>query len=745
VKISHYINKARTLRSRDVAPWIINGIRERLGFFYDHVRRVGEPYAVRRMYRKELIKHYAGIDNLVSCCQKNIRERFFISSKLQDECISAFCKEFETSFIHQITADADDICRHTFDLLGSGPQHLGESIDWCRDISSGRKWPLLHYTHCPIIFNDGSDIIRVWELSRFQWGPTLGKAFWLTKDIKYATEFVRQVESWIRSNSYEFGPNWMSSQDVALRAINWIITLCFFNESALITRDRWIEIMLSLYLHGIYIERNLHFECTGKIKTTGTHYLSCLLALLYLGFLFYETPKGKRWLEFGKNGLFVEIMDQVNSDGGDYESSIAGYHRFAMEHFIAAWILFALNRIPYPPQTCVRLEKMFEFVLGYTRPDGKAPQIGDTSDGRVFILSNYSKWEKDNHRYLLQVGSILFGRKDMYIRDKVLAEEAFWLLKRLNANHIPPFPSSTMKELHADESIAFPETGFYFMKNDNAYTSISANPVGKRGKGNHKHNDIFSIELVFGEEPFLVDPGSYVYTADKKARNMFRSTRYHNTLMIDNQELNIFNTENLFQMTENAKPLVRRWEASDEHDYFEGIHHGYMRLNRPLIHERKIFFDKVRMLWFIQDFVYTPKSQLFEKNKTKKRNSSHHNHEVELNFHFAQGMKVKHGYEQLSPLAYHNYSVQEYFKTSIFSVDRACNTIRAQSLGGRDLIIQFVSIPKGTNLTICDGWLSPSYGMKSKAPIITLHGYSTVPMKLLYVLFFNQGDFPCVE
>jgi len=730
----HYIKKARTLQISEIVLWILRGLFERLVLLFDHVRRIYEPAMAERRYFSDLLKSYGSIDNIVSCIKKNLSDKYFISSNMRDEFIQDFQENFPSSLINQISNDAENIYRHTYDLLGSGRRDLGGSVNWCIDIATGRKWPLLHYTHCPLEYNDGSDIIRVWELSRFQWGPTLGKAFWLTGNIKYLKEFFSQINSWKRRNPYEFGPNWMSSQDVSIRSINWILTLCFFNEYRQETEDAWLKIILSLYSHGIYIERNLHLEYTDNIKTTGTHYLSGILGLLYLGLLFHHTPKGKYWLELSVSELISEIEDQTYCDGGDYESSIACYHRFALEHFISAWVLFSLNRINSPTQSIERLEKMIEYVAGYTRPDGKAPQIGDTNDGRVLILSNYSKWEKNDHRYLLQIGSVLFGRKDFSIVSRGSAEEAFWLLKRLQRFSQQPFPSYFNGKKNFQESISFPETGFYFMKKGGAYLGISSNHVGKNGKGNHKHNDIFSFELMVGNEAFLVDPGSYVYTSDREARNLFRSTRYHNTLVIDHQEINSFNPEHLFRMTENAFPKVTKWEVNEGYDYFEGHHYGYIKLTHPVVHERKIFFDKFKLVWLIQDSIYPFNPDSYNDCEDEKTNVLKNAHEIELNFHFAPLVRVEHFKKMVNHSKYFTDQVRDRFGLSPQLNDWTYSTIEALSDGKQSLSIQLISIPGSLELNICDGWVSPSYGVRKKAPIVSLHTYCEVPATFLYVM-----------
>ena len=39
-----------------------------------------------------------------------------------------------------ILREADRICAHRFDVLGSGPLDLGETLPWHTDFKSGRQW-----------------------------------------------------------------------------------------------------------------------------------------------------------------------------------------------------------------------------------------------------------------------------------------------------------------------------------------------------------------------------------------------------------------------------------------------------------------------------------------------------------------------------------------------------------------------------------------------------------------------------
>ena len=270
--------------------------------------------------------------------------------------------------------------------------------------------------------DDDSDVKVPWELSRCQHFVTLGKAYWYTGNEKYARELISQIESWIKQNPIELGVNWACTMDVAIRAVNWIWGYYFFCNSKTLTKEFKIKFFKNLFLHGRHIINNLEF---GLIRSN--HYLSDIVGLIYLGILFQETKEGKKWLKKGLFALEEEMRFQVHPDGVDFEGSIS-YHRLVAELFLSATIFCLKNGITFPQWYMDRLEKMIEFVMYYTKPDGTAPQMGDNDDGRLHILANYGNWNRLDHKYLLSIGAGLFKRSDFKAAAGELHEEAFWLL-----------------------------------------------------------------------------------------------------------------------------------------------------------------------------------------------------------------------------------------------------------------------------------------------------------------------------
>ncbi|HEU4769032.1 MAG TPA: heparinase II/III family protein, partial [Pyrinomonadaceae bacterium] len=144
--------------------------------------------------------------------------------------------------------------------------------EWNRDPRSGYLWPLDYHRDIKLMRSDGSDIRIVWELNRLAHFITLGRAYALTKDERFATAFMEQLRSWNEQNPYGRGPNWQCAMEVALRAINLIAAFELLRPS----RQIDTRFLLRLFQqHGNYIRRNLEFSYIA----TSNHYLSDVAGL----------------------------------------------------------------------------------------------------------------------------------------------------------------------------------------------------------------------------------------------------------------------------------------------------------------------------------------------------------------------------------------------------------------------------------------------------------------------------------
>ena len=126
------------------------------------------------------------------------------------------------------------------------------------------------------------------------------------------------------------------------------------------------------------------------------------------------------------------------------------------------------------------------------------------------------------------------------------------------------------------------------MRVGDLYAAVRCGDVGIYGRGCHAHNDLLAFELNVGSCSVVVDPGSYLYTADPAARNAFRSTAVHSTLQIDGAEQNEIREDRLFAMVDRARPEVLAWEADERSAVLTGRHVGYRSLPVPATHTRTI-------------------------------------------------------------------------------------------------------------------------------------------------------------
>ena len=486
-------------------------------------------------------------------------------------------------------AAAERVCRHEFDMLGSGPYEPVDPgrpvrgsyrpIDWYLDPVKGLRFPeKVPHTQWNLLEMRPrlADVKFPWELGRCQHWMPLAQAFRLTGDVKYAIEVLDQHDDFMEANPVGLGVNWTCAMDVAIRAFNWAMAFDLLQSQPSVPRERLAALAASIFDHGHFIERNLE----NKYEVTSNHFLSNVVGLYGVGLLFGELPSALRWRSKCREWLEQEMQVQVLPDGADYESSVP-YHRLVSELFLSGERLADREGRPLSTAYRDRLRAMVVFLSGVLRPDGLLPQIGDADDGRVHVFSNYGRWQPQDARHLLGAASAIFHAEDWWPADDPWAAwEATWW----GAEPVPGASARTAATLFADAGIAV-------VKRDALYLLVSNGKVGTNGFGNHKHNDLLSFEFHDGGQPLIVDPGSYVYTSDPEARNYFRSTLAHNTVTVDGTEQNEFKSEWLFRMFEKAKPDPLEMTVSDTGVRCSGRHDGYMRLSDGVMHERRFALE----------------------------------------------------------------------------------------------------------------------------------------------------------
>lgn len=548
------------------------------------------------------------------------RKRYFISDEVGGHKeLGGLYYELFPERIQAKTDEADLVCNHFFDLLGSGLVKLKaddslymdqektsstmnhEPVDWHADFKSGYRWSKnTFFRFIRFGREKGIDIKVPWELSRFQHLIVLGQAYALTRNRKYIAEFQNQISDWIENNKVGFGINWSSTMDVAIRAANWLVASEYFYDNDILPEGFWRNFYTSIYEHARFIHRHLEY---GPPPTN--HYLSGIAGLLFISSYCPFFKESAEWNRFCAKELEKEIQKQVYYDGCSFEGSTS-YHRLALEFFFYSALLAKRTGLNFSPAYHERLKKMFEFVLYAIEPNGKIPQIGDNDNGR-FIP--FSRRQTLDHTYLLSLAAVYFGEKEFKSKAFPYDEEAFWMFGK-EGHRVWNQLDYRNDELGAK---TLSDAGWYIIRHKDSYCFISCGPNGQNGVGGHAHNDKLGFEIVIAGQVVFVDPGTYVYTPDPDKRNQFRSTSYHNLIKFNGYEQNEFSEKNLF-VAYNRITIeeARIKEAADKILFTGTIHY------EDITHTREVILEKQSGSLIIKDRIIG--------NKDVRAHSSFHLH-----------------------------------------------------------------------------------------------------------------------
>jgi uncharacterized heparinase superfamily protein len=475
-----------------------------------------------------------------------------------------------------ILADAARALAREVDLLGSGPVKLGTPIDWHKDYKSNHRWPPAFCRDIEYANLDRpSDVKFPWEVSRMQWLMPAGQAFAITGEERYASAVRDLIDEWIAANPYAGSVNWSCTMDVALRAMSWTWLFHVFKATAawsdLGFQERFLR---ALYLQGDFTARHLE-----KSHVNGNHFTADAAGLVFAGLFFGGTGEPARWQQLGWDLLRDELPKQVFPDGVDFEASVP-YHRLVQELFLLPALYRLKLGLDVPEDYRRRLVAMARFTAGYSRADGGVPLWGDADDARALP---FRQKPINEHRYLLALVGVGLSEPALIDAFSGPRSEALWLYGADVAATLPDRQVAAARQ----DSAAFPDGGFYILRNTKDHVFVDCGPLGLAGRGGHGHNDLLSFEAVLDGVLLVSDCGAHVYTANMTERNLFRSTAYHNTPCIDGEEINRFiRPDYLWTLHNDARHCVDEIAFAPDRDRLRVSHTGYQRLTSPVTVQR---------------------------------------------------------------------------------------------------------------------------------------------------------------
>ena len=507
---------------------------------------------------------------------------FFASFQSPQQTAAALKSRWPES-AQKLIDKADRIVAGKFDLLGFKDLSFGDPIDWQFEPVSGKRIPLLHWSKLDYLDAEvAGDKKIIWELNRHQYFQTLGEAYALTGDERYARVFVAHLEAWMDANPPKLGINWASSLEVAFRSISWLWAFYFFKSSPSLATDSFTRARKFLYLSARHLESYL-----STYFSPNTHLTGEALGLFYIGTLLPEFKEAKRWQELGSRILVEQLPIHVQRDGVYFEQS-SYYHRYTTDFYLHFLLLARTNGHALPPQVEATLVLLLDHLMYITRPDGTTPLFGDDDGGRLAMLDVRAA---NDFRGTLATGAVVFSRGDYKYVAGDAAEELLWLTGIAGLDHY----DSLVASVPSKTSVPFSEGGYFVMRDgwtpESNYLLFDCGPHGALSCG-HAHADALAIDVAANGRTVLVDPGTYTYTGSKELRDWFRSSSAHNTVTLDGESSSV--PGGPFTWKTKTTCRLRQWISEERFDFIAAEHDGFL--------QRSILFVKGEY-WIVRDKV----------------------------------------------------------------------------------------------------------------------------------------------
>ena len=429
---------------------------------------------------------------------------------------------------------ADEALEHKFYAhKGYQPSYFyGDDINW-------RYWPV-------------KDNELRWQLHRHYWFIPLAKCYYLTRDNRYIDAWIDQYTDWVKKNPLDgverLKAAGASEEEIAAERENirfaWRPMEAgrrlqdLLTEFALtIQSPRFTPEFLNLFLRTYrqHADHILH-----NYSKQGNHLLFEAQRMLFAGIYFPEFREAAEWRRSGIEILNREIGIQVYPDGMQFELDF-GYHIAAIDIFLKALGMARQNgfEAEFPASYIETVGKMTTVTWNLLFPDYSNPMFGDTkSHDKASLKKQFRNWSR------------------VFPDDRQLQ----WFATEGKKGALPDYTSQQ-----------FPASGFYVLRTgwdtDATVTVVKAGPPAFW----HNQPDNGTFDYWRRGRNFFPDSGSYVYGGDSAVlaqRNWFRQTRVHNTLTLDNRNLDSTNSKLLLWKASPEETLL-----VTENPSYEGLTH----------------------------------------------------------------------------------------------------------------------------------------------------------------------------
>jgi hypothetical protein len=395
---------------------------------------------------------------------------------------------------------------------------------------------------------DEMDIKKVWEPSRFSWALDLAQTYSSSHNEKCDSLFWTKVDEFLKANPINYGPNWVSAQEVALRLINWIFAANAFSEASSTTADHINQICEAIWQHGNRILPTLDYARSQN----NNHILSEALGLIFAGDFLRSFPcDAVHWIDKSEQEFERALLKQISTDG-TYSQHSTNYHRMMLQLALLYELHCRRNHRKLSDPVKERLALATRWLAAQLDPvSGRTPNLGH-NDGT--LLLPFGADEYRDYRPTVQAASIAFlggpclppGQWD---------ELVAWL-ELSPVSSTMALPAITSPAVHKVQDARMWGT----------LRAVSFN--GRPGHADQLHADLWWDGINIAR-----DAGTYAYNAPSPWQNALDSTRVHNTITIDGRDQ--MTRVSRFLWLERAQGT---WKSDLLNNHLLATHDGYRRL-----------------------------------------------------------------------------------------------------------------------------------------------------------------------
>ncbi len=502
---------------------------------------------------------------------KNLNTVFLFQSK---ETLS-----FPKNRNAQLESEAKRILNGRIKFFSAHEYDLGKDYNWITNPDTGFTYNMnTHWLDINDYSKQAGDIKYVWEKSRFSYLNTIIRYDYHFESNQAAFVFD-EIESWIKANPINQGPNYKCSQETTLRLFNWLLALHYYKNDPQLNSERFQQIMHSIYWQTRHIDSNINFS---RIAVRNNHAITETLGLYIMGMLMPFFPESDIWKTKGKEYLEEEVCYQIYEDGTFLQFSM-NYHRVAIQLLTWAIQLNKLNDIPFSNTFYQRAKASICFLTTCMHAEtGFLPNYG-ANDGALFFKFNNQDYR--DYRPQLEALSLLVDLKWSYKSF----EDKYWYGYNENAEN------KLTETIKLKDVSSFEKGGYYISKDNNALTFIRC--------GNHKDRpsqaDNLHLDIWVEGENILRDAGSYKYNTTEDEIRYFFGTASHNTVILNGYDQMLKGSRFIWYYWSQA--LEAKLQDKGNTIEFSGKIKAFQHIEAGIIHYRKVTKKKNELHWEIED------------------------------------------------------------------------------------------------------------------------------------------------